>query len=109
MAKWFYSTGAARTVEYRYDDIYRLTKEIITTSSGWERTISYTYDAVGNRKTMRKENAAERIDVTYAYAERDQCGSVKVDRQTKETRMTTMLEAAIMPAGPGMMGALSPQ
>ena len=70
-----YSPGAARTVEYRYDDIYRLTKEIITTSSGWERTISYTYDAVGNRETMRTETATERIDVTYAYAERDQHGS----------------------------------
>ena len=70
-----YSAGAARTVEYRYDDIYRLTKESITTSSGWERTISYTYDAVGNRGTMRTETATERIDVTYAYAERDRCGS----------------------------------
>ena len=35
-----------REVSYEYDDLYRLTKEIIG-----EQTIAYTYDSVGNRLT----------------------------------------------------------
>jgi YD repeat-containing protein len=38
-----------RKVEYEYDDIYRLTKETITDPVNGNRTISYGYDAVGNR------------------------------------------------------------
>lgn len=59
-----------RRVEYTYDDLYRLTYETIfesgmTTPS---RTIAYTYDAVGNRKTR-----SDSIDgiTTYSYDEND--------------------------------------
>ncbi|MBI3801737.1 MAG: hypothetical protein HY268_32810, partial [Deltaproteobacteria bacterium] len=38
-----------RHVTYEYDPLYRLTREQISSSAGALRTISYIYDAVGNR------------------------------------------------------------
>jgi RHS repeat-associated protein len=38
-----------RQVHYTYDALYRLTKEAIVDPVAGSRTISYTYDAVGNR------------------------------------------------------------
>ena len=43
------SENTGRVVEYSYDDTYKLVEEKITMPSGDVRTISYTYDAVGNR------------------------------------------------------------
>jgi len=45
------SENTGRVVEYSYDDTYKLVEEKITMPSGDVRTISYTYDAVGNRLT----------------------------------------------------------
>jgi|GEM_PF-384136 len=39
---------SGRTVNYAYDNIYRLTNESVVNVG----TVSYTYDAVGNRKTL---------------------------------------------------------
>ena len=56
-----------RTVNYTYDDLYRLiTEEILDPNDGAE-TISYTYDAFGNRLT--RADAADIID--YAYDKND--------------------------------------
>jgi RHS repeat-associated protein len=40
---------SGRTVNYGYDDLYRLTSETITGAANQNGVISYTYDAVGNR------------------------------------------------------------
>ena len=43
---------SGRTIDYTYDALYRLTKEEITDPILGNGTVSYTYDAVGNRLTM---------------------------------------------------------
>ena len=63
-----------RKVEYTYDELHRLTKEVITdpvngdsaTQTLRERTIEYTYDAVGNRYT--KNDSVFGL-TTYTYDE----------------------------------------
>jgi len=60
-----------RVVEYKYDDLYRLTEEAITDSNDAVndgRTINYTYDNVGNRLT--KVDSSEGTS-TYVYNEND--------------------------------------
>jgi RHS repeat-associated protein len=60
IASYAYSLGAAgnrlsvaelsgRTVNYGYDDLYRLTSETISGAASQNGNISYTYDSVGNR------------------------------------------------------------
>ena len=67
------STSPTRTVDYVYDDLYRLTKEIVTTAAdGWTRTDTYTYDDVGNRETMVRQTPTEQITTIYTYNEKDQ-------------------------------------
>lgn len=41
---------SGRTVQYTYDNLYRLTSETISGAASQNGAISYTYDAVGNRK-----------------------------------------------------------
>ena len=43
---------SGRTVQYGYDDLYRLTSETIAGSATQNGTVSYQYDAVGNRKQL---------------------------------------------------------
>jgi len=44
---------SGRTVNYSYDDLYRLTNETIASDpSGINGAVNYTYDPVGNRKQM---------------------------------------------------------
>jgi large repetitive protein len=58
-----------RKVEYEYDDIYRLTKEtIFAPAEGGERTVSYNYDAVGNR--LSKSDSVRGV-TTYTYDDND--------------------------------------
>ena len=56
-----------RTVNYDYDDLYRLTQEEIT-DDGTIRTIDYTYDPIGNRLSR---NDSELGLTTYAYNDND--------------------------------------
>src|SRR6185503_7953060 len=60
VASYSYTLGAAgnrlavselsgRTVNYVYDDLYRLTSEAISGTPSQNGTISYQYDPVGNR------------------------------------------------------------
>ena len=53
--------ASGRQVGYTYDDLYRLTEENINNG---ERTISYTYDNVGNRLT--RDDSAEGVS-SYTY------------------------------------------
>ena len=43
---------SGRTVQYGYDDLYRLTSETIAGATSQNGTIGYTYDAVGNRQQI---------------------------------------------------------
>jgi YD repeat-containing protein len=43
---------SGRTVQYGYDDLYRLTSETIAAATSQNGTISYSYDSVGNRKQI---------------------------------------------------------
>ncbi|HEV3317830.1 MAG TPA: hypothetical protein VG488_12705 [Candidatus Angelobacter sp.] len=63
IASYTYTLGAAgnrlsvvelsgRTVNYGYDDLYRLTSEAIAGASAQNGTIAYQYDPVGNRKQL---------------------------------------------------------
>ncbi len=63
LASYAYTLGAAgnrtsvaelsgRTLNYGYDNLYRLTSETIAGAASQNGAISYVYDAVGNRQTM---------------------------------------------------------
>ncbi|HET6840110.1 MAG TPA: hypothetical protein VFK06_00225 [Candidatus Angelobacter sp.] len=63
LASYAYTLGAAgnrlsvqelsgRTVQYAYDDLYRLTSETIAGATTQNGAINYQYDAVGNRKQL---------------------------------------------------------
>ncbi|MFQ5593658.1 MAG: RHS repeat-associated core domain-containing protein [Anaerolineae bacterium] len=58
---------SGRTVDYTYDDTYRLIEERITDPAAGVKTISYTYDAVGNRLTKAEDG----VTTTYTYDTRD--------------------------------------
>ena len=60
-----------RKVEYEYDDLYRLIKETITDSVRGNRTISYGYDAVGNRLTKTDSVAGM---TSYSIYQKDEVG-----------------------------------
>jgi RHS repeat-associated protein len=55
--------NSGRTVAYTYDAVYRLTEERITDAVAGNRTIDYSYDAVGNRLTKTDNGAT----TTYTY------------------------------------------
>jgi RHS repeat-associated protein len=68
LASYAYTMGAAgnriavselggRSVNYAYDGIYRLTSETIAGAAANNGTISYAYDAVGNRLTRTSTSA----------------------------------------------------
>jgi RHS repeat-associated protein len=57
-----------RTVEYTYDNLYRLTQEKITDTVAGNKTITYSFDAVGNRLEKVDSVAGK---TTYTYNEND--------------------------------------
>jgi RHS repeat-associated protein len=57
-----------RTVTYTYDGDYRLTSESIVDPTAGNRTIAYTYDAVGNLLT---QNDSAEGETTYVYDAND--------------------------------------
>ena len=57
--------ASGQQVSYSYDDLYRLTEENINNG---QRTISYTYDNVGNRLT--RDDSAEGVSA-YTYDDND--------------------------------------
>jgi RHS repeat-associated protein len=81
IASYGYTLGAAgnrlsvaelgtRTVQYSYDALYRLTSETIAGASGQNGTISYAYDAVGNR--LQQNSTVPAVPASLlAYDEND--------------------------------------
>src|SRR2546423_12648370 len=64
IASYTYTLGAAgnrlsvgelsgRTVNYSYDDLYRVTREAIAGASAQNGSITYQFDSVGNRQQLR--------------------------------------------------------
>ena len=77
VVKYVYTLGASgerikveesdRTVEYTYDELYRLTSETIT--EGENVTVyTYAYDSVGNRVSKTKND----VETVYTYNELNQ-------------------------------------
>ena len=58
---------SGRAVNYTYDNLYRLTEEDITDPVLGDETISYTYDAFGNRLTKTDSTGV----TNYTYDEND--------------------------------------
>ncbi len=61
----FDANGVVRTVNYDYDDVYRLTREEMTPAIGDTVVMEYLYDSVGNR--LFKNVAAGSIFESTAY------------------------------------------
>jgi len=59
--------NTGRTVNYTYDDIYRLTEESIDDPASGTKTISYTYDSGGNRLTKTDDG----VVTNYTYDAND--------------------------------------
>ena len=68
-----------RSVEYSYDDLYRLTEEAIADLVNGNRTISYTYDDVGNR--LKRDDSDEGV-TTYLYDNNNRLNSFEVNETT---------------------------
>ena len=59
--------NSGRTVKYQYDELYRLTEEEITKADGTTRTITYSYDKVGNRLSKTDDG----VTINYSYNAND--------------------------------------
>jgi RHS repeat-associated protein len=59
--------GQMRSIAYNYDDLYRLTSEVIADTINGNRTSAYAYDKVGNRQTKTING----ITTTYTYDAND--------------------------------------
>jgi RHS repeat-associated protein len=66
--------GQARSINYTYDDLYRLTEEAIVDGVNGNRTSGYTYDNVGNRLTKTVNG----VTTTYSYDGNDRLLNEKV-------------------------------
>jgi RHS repeat-associated protein len=70
---------SGRSVAYGYDSLYRLTSEAVTSDPHNNNgTISYTYDAVGNRKTLNS-TLPPAGGMTYTYDADDRLGADTYD------------------------------
>jgi RHS repeat-associated protein len=59
--------GISRTVQYTYDDLYRLTKENVTDALNGNRLTEFVYDKVGNRQQQSLTANAATQTTTYQY------------------------------------------
>jgi RHS repeat-associated protein len=61
-----------RTVTYDYDDVYRLTREVVRDGNGiLDWSIAYAYDKVGNRTRMTETNGVAQRVTAYEYDAND--------------------------------------
>ena len=67
-----------RQVEYTYDDLHRLTQQLITDAVSGNRTIEYTYDPVGNR--LSSDDSAAGL-TTYIYDKNDRLQTETINGQ----------------------------
>ena len=67
--------GQSRSLNYIYDDLYRLTDEAIGDAVNGDRTSHYVYDNVGNRQVKTVNG----VTTTYAYDANDRLLNEKVN------------------------------
>lgn len=60
-----------RSIDYTYDSLYRLIEEYIDDPVSGITTITYTYDAVGNRLSKTTKAGSSETVVTYTYDNND--------------------------------------
>ena len=70
---------SGRTVQYGYDDLYRLTSETIANATSQNGTIAYTYDSVGNRKQINSTVPAIPSSGTLFYDANDRTSTDSYD------------------------------
>jgi len=68
-----------RTVQYAYDDLYRLTSETIAGAAAQNGAVSYQYDAVGNRKQLTSTVAAIPVTGLLNYDANDRISTQLYD------------------------------
>ncbi len=76
--------AAGRMVAYTYDTQDRLIQEVVTDADGRKRTISYAYDAVGNR-TSRSDDGGTGT-TTYTYDANDRLTTVTTGNAVESFR-----------------------
>jgi YD repeat-containing protein len=96
ISNYAYTLGAAgnrtsvaelsgRTVAYAYDSLYRLTSETVTADpNNHNGVVSYTYDSVGNRKTLTSTLAPVGAN-TYNYDTDDRLAADQYDADGNTT------------------------
>jgi len=93
------ASGDARQVDYTYDELDRLTQEVITNDpAGKNGVIAYTYDAVGNRLTKTSTVPDTAALVTYAYDANDRL--LTETRQESLAGMRRFNDGTMMARGP---------
>lgn len=93
------ASGDARQVDYTYDELDRLTQEVITNDPvGKNGVIAYTYDAVGNRLTKTSTVPDTAALVTYAYDANDRL--LTETRQESLAGMRRFNDGTMMARGP---------
>ncbi|MCU0548662.1 MAG: choice-of-anchor C family protein [Leptolyngbya sp. Prado105] len=75
---------SGRSLFYTYDDLYRLTKEVIDEPGGTidDRTIEYNYDKVGNRLWKKETLSSGTTQTDYQYDKNDRLEWEKVGGAT---------------------------
>ncbi|BAS59966.1 YD repeat protein (plasmid) [Leptolyngbya boryana NIES-2135] len=74
---------SGRSMTYTYDDLYRLTKEVIDeTGTIDDRTIEYSYDRVGNRLWKKETLDSATTQTDYQYDRNDRLEWEKVNGNT---------------------------
>ncbi|ELS31336.1 MULTISPECIES: RHS repeat-associated core domain-containing protein, partial [Pseudanabaena] len=75
-----------RKVDYKYDSLYRLTEEKITDSVNGNKTVGYTFDAVGNRLSKVDDG----IQTSYVYDANDRLISDGISTYTYDANGNTL-------------------
>ncbi|BAZ19040.1 YD repeat protein (plasmid) [Calothrix sp. NIES-4071] len=75
-----------RTVDYTYDNLYRLTEEKITDVANGNRVYGYDYDKAGNRKTKTEIINGVTTVTEYTYDANDRLLNEKVNQQIVASR-----------------------
>ena len=80
-----------RTLDYVYDDLYRLTEEAITDPTNGDVTFNYTYDKVGNRLTKSVDSV---LSESYTYDDNDRVTVAGASTFTYDANGNTQTEAS---------------
>ena len=81
----------SRTVDYDYDDLYRLTQEAVTDATNGNVTFDFTYDKVGNRLTRSVDSV---LTDSYVYDDNDRVVSAGASSFTYDSNGNTQTEVS---------------